>query len=554
MVVISVIFTALIGFSILIQPSPSLAVTLCVVFSFLLISITYTFIIHRIEYINKKISKTYQNQSTDEITAIENKAEKMADLIEKLNAELDTQKEQHKKHIQQITSEHHAKEKPAQKTHEEVMHLTNYDTSTSLPNRIFFNEILNKSIKHASRHNKLLAVLIIHLDSFNESRHANLTTSDAIINTVSKSLRETLRTDDILARFDNDEFIVLLNDIGKSKFASTVANKILAALEKNFTIDSEEFSVKTSIGICIFPNDGTSLEELITNTINAAFQAKKEGGNCYQFYTHQMDKEAREYTKVANALRSAIERNELALYYQPKLHIKNGNIAGVEALIRWVHPELGVLTPAQFIPIAEETGMIIPIGEWALREACRMNKYWQDEGYEHLTVAVNLSAKQFFHPEIVQKIKTILNDTQLKPNYLEIEVSETAIMNDINSSTNILQKIKATGIQISIDHFGTGYTSIMYLKKLPLSMIKIDQAFIKGLPNNPDDLAITNAIISLAHNLGFNVVAEGVESAEQVQYLADHQCDMVQGYFLSHPVSAEKIMLQFKKLMDEIVF
>ena len=267
-----------------------------------------------------------------------------------------------------------------------------------------------------------------------------------------------------------------------------------------------------------------------------------------------MDAEASEYIHMEKSLRNAITNNELTLYYQPKIHLKTGSITRLEALIRWVHPEIGVMNPEKFLPIAEETGLIHPIGEWALREACKMNKQWQDAGYAHMSVAVNLSPKQFYHPNIVQIIATALKETGLNPNYLELEITETAMMDDANKATTILADIKSTGVQISIDHFGAGYFSISQLKKFPLTLLKIDQSFIKGIPNNPNDSAITTAIIALAHNLGLEVVAEGVETAEQVQYLSLQNCDMVQGYFLSQPLPAEQIVLQFKKLIEGVLF
>lgn len=222
--------------------------------------------------------------------------------------------------------------------------------------------------------------------------------------------------------------------------------------------------------------------------------------------------------------------------------------------MRWAHPELGILNPAQFIPIAEDTGLMVKIGEWALREACKTNKYWQNEGYEHFAVALNLSPKQFEHPDIAKTIENILKETELNPKYLELEINESTVMSHIEMAKDRLDKIKATGVQLSLDHFGAGYTSISHLKQFPISTIKIDQNYIKGIPNNPDDSAITNAFIGLAHHLGLEVVAEGVETGEQVQYLTIQNCDMVQGYFLSHPLPAQKIVLQFKKLMDRALF
>ena len=357
----------------------------------------------------------------------------------------------------------------------------------------------------------------------------------------------------MIARLEEDAFIVLLHDIGKPKFASAVAEKLLTVCKMPFTFNNQEVTVQASIGICVYPDDGASLEDLLRNADTALEAAKHTGSGAYQFYTKELNAEGHEYIQLEKALRSAIEHNELVLYYQPKLNIKQSKMTGIEALTRWSHPEFGNVNPAVFIALAEETNLIIPIGAWALREACRMNKYWQDEGYEHLVVSVNLSAKQFYHPDIADMITTVLRETGLSPHYLELEINETTIMNNIEKAADILTRIKATGVQLSMDHFGMGYTSISHLKQLPLSVIKIDASFIKGLPHHDNDIAITNTFIALAHHFGLRVVAEGVETAEQVQFLSEQNCDMVQGYFLCRPLPAEQVRLEFKKLMDEVL-
>lgn len=427
------------------------------------------------------------------------------------------------------------------------------DHVTSLPTRAFFNEVLNKAMNHAKRHKKILAILLIDIDSFkNINAQTDIETGNKVLKEIAARLATTLRSDDVIARLDGDEFIVLLNDINKPKFASAVAEKLLQACSQPLVINSNNFSLTASIGICIYPSDGDSLEDILKNADMALYKAKHSGGNSYQFHTNEMNEEAREYIKLESSLRKAIKENEFVLYYQPKLNLKRGNYFGIEALVRWPQSDLSFISPAQFIPLAEETGMITELGEWAIREACRTNKSWQDEGYEHLTVAINLSPKQFYHPNIVSTISNILNETGLNPKYLEIEITEKTAMDNTELTTEILGKLKEIGVQLSIDHFGTGYTSISHLKQFPISAIKIDQTFIKGLPNIPDDMAITNAFIALAHHLGLEIVAEGVETAEQVQYLSAQDCDMIQGYYLSHPLPANKIILQFKKLTDEV--
>lgn len=444
-----------------------------------------------------------------------------------------------------------ANEKRQISSRECLTQLARYDALTTLPNRIFFNEILNKALSHAKRRDKILAILFINLDTFatlNNNLGHNV--GDFVLKELANRFVHALRSEDIVAKLEGDEFIILLNDINKPKFASTVAEKILKACELPIKFENHEIHLTASIGICIFPNDGSSLETLFKCAELSLQKAKSEGGNRYQFYTQAMDVEAKEYIQLEGALRKALAEKQLTLYFQPKLHLKKGTLIGVEALIRWTHPELGIINPSKFIPLAEETNLIMQIGEWALREACKINKFWQDEGYEHLSIAVNISPKQFQHPHIVDIIESALKETGLHPSYLELEINESTIMTDMASAAQKLEAIKAIGVEISIDHFGLGYTSISQLKYLPITSIKIDQNFIKGIPLKPNDLAITSAIIALAHNLGLMVVAEGVETAEQVQYLANLNCDIIQGYFLSHPLPSQKIILQFRKLMD----
>lgn len=430
-----------------------------------------------------------------------------------------------------------------------LAHLGRYDYLTSLPNRVFFNEILNKTISHVKRRNKILAILLVDLDSFKKiNDKLGQAIGDEVLKKIGSRLGKTLRSEDILARLDGDEFIILLNDIGKPKFASAVAEKVLQICAQPMEISGKELKLTASIGIAIYPNDGDSLETLQQNVDVALVKAKQAGGANYQFYTQEMGIEAHEYIKHESALRKAIQNNELALYYQPKLHIKRGTIIGVEALTRWSHPELGNVDAAKLITLAEECGLIMQLGEWAIREACKTNKHWQDEGYEHITVAVNLSQKQFHHPDLPNIISKALKETDLHPGYLEFEIDESTAMENVEAAAKSFERIKATGVQLSIDHFGIGYTSIREIKQFPVSIIKIDKSFIKGVPHTPNDIAIVSAFIALAHSLGLEVVAEGVETAEQVQYLSSQNCDIVQGYFLSHPLCADKIIGQFAKV------
>lgn len=437
---------------------------------------------------------------------------------------------------------------------EYLMQLGRNDTTTSLPNGLFFNEVLNKAINHSKRRNQHLAVLLIDIDMFSlilktlGSENSNL-----VLKEIGKRFSNVLRKEDLLAKLEDDEYIVLLNDIGKPKFASMVAEKLLQVCTQLLKVGNHEFTLTASIGISVYPNDGNSLEELMENASRALFKAKQAGGNLYQFNSEDIHVEALEYIQLESALQKAIHNNELALYYQPKYRIKTGNISGVEALLRWEHPVMGIISPVKFVQLAEESGLIMQIGEWALREACERIKYWQRDGYEHISIALKLSPKQFRHPDLARTINKIISSVDVDPQYIEFEITEQTVMENIELAASILNEIKATGVQLSLDHFGTGYTSISYLKQFPINAIKLDKSFIKGIPNTPNDTAITSAIIALAHNLGLEVVAEGVETAEQIQFLLRENCDVVQGYFLGHPVTAQKVINLFRKLQEEVL-
>lgn len=507
---------------------------------------------------NNKLTNRLNETGSDELSAVSKEFNKMMDVIATTNKKLEIcleqrgeELEQHNTQLEEEIAAHKSIEKELIIHKEHLIKLSHYDTLTSLPNRVFFNEMLNKTINHASRHKKMMAILFINLDRFKNINEAfGHPIGDHVLKEIANRFSTTLRAGDILARLGGDEFIILLNDIGHSKFASPVAEKILQCASEPIKIDQQEFTLTTSIGISIYPNDGTSLEDLQQNADIALYKAKRAGSGVFQYFTKKMNLEAHEHIQLEAALRKAINNNEFVLHYQPKLNLKDGSVAGVEALIRWENPEFGLINPAEFIPIAEQTGLIMQIGEWALREACHTNKAWQTEGYEPICVAVNLSAKQFQHPDIAQLVKTILTEAGLDPDYLELEITETAVMEDVESAINKLNAIQEMGVKISIDDFGTGYTSISYLKKFPISLLKIDQSFIKDIPENQNNTAITSAMIALAHTLGIKVVAEGVENAEQLQYLADNQCDSVQGYYLSRPLPENKIVLQFSKIED----
>lgn len=467
----------------------------------------------------------------------------MSNKIEKQIQERTHDLEELNIHLKQEISERKSVEHQLNINKEYLIRLAHYDMLTALPNRVFFNEILNKAIEYSKINNKLFAVLFIDIDNFKKINdvygHA---IGDKALIEIGSRFSELLRTGDILARLGGDEYIILLRNITHAKQASTVAEKIIQSCAQSLNIDSHEFFVSASIGISVFPNDGDALEDLQKRADMAMYKAKHVGGGIYQYYTQDMDIAALENSQLESALRKAILNDEFILHFQPTLNLNDGTIKSAEALIRWEHPELGLVSPGKFIPIAEETGLIVPIGEWALNEACRVNKEWQEQGYEPLTIAVNISPKQFRHQDVVQMVSEALQKHKLEAQYLKIEITESAVMENVENAIRKLNSVHDMGVQISIDDFGTGYTSISYLRQYPVSVLKIDQSFIKGLPESQNDIAITSAVIALGHNLGLEVIAEGVETAEQMQFLSDHGCDSIQGYFFSRPVPASKLV------------
>lgn len=543
-------------------------VILGIIFSILMIWLLRILIIKRLERLDSdvaeisdknELSRRVDEKGNDELSSVSKQINNMLTIIEASHLKLEHRVKERTHELQktniqlqQEIAERKSVEKELIIHKEHLVRLAHYDGLTSLPNRVFFNEMLTKSLNHAKRHKKMFAILFIDLDRFKTINDAlGHPMGDRVLKEIANRFTTVLRAGDVLSRLGGDEFIILLNDIDHPKFASPVAEKILKLCADSIKINTYEFFITTSIGISIFPNDGISLEDLLRNADMAMYKAKRAGGGIYQYYTKEMNQEAHEHIQLEAALRKAITNNEFILYYQPQLNLADGVITGVEALIRWEHPEVGMISPAKFIPLAEETGLIMQIGEWALREACRANKSWQDQGYQPISVAVNLSPKQFRHQDIDHLVAMILADTGLDPQYLELEITETAVMDNVETAISRLKDIKAMGVDIAIDDFGTGYTSISYLKQFPVSVLKIDQSFIKGIPNNANDLAITTAVIALAHSLDIKVVAEGVETSEQLQYLADHDCDIVQGYYLSRPLPEAKILLQLTKITEE---
>jgi diguanylate cyclase (GGDEF)-like protein/PAS domain S-box-containing protein len=422
---------------------------------------------------------------------------------------------------------------------ERIRYLAHYDDLTGLPNRVLFAQLLEQALSEAKYAKKEVAVLFIDLDRFkliNDTlSHAS---GDTVLCQVAKRLVGALARRDTVARFGGDEFVVLMRDCGIPNDVTSTAQGLLSALAAPFVLENQEYHLTASIGISTFPGDGQDAQTVLKNADSAMYRAKEQGKNNYQFYSSQMNVRSFERLVLERFLRHALDQDEFQLHYQPKIDLTSGRVTGMEALLRWIHPGMGMISPAKFIPLAEETGLIVPIGEWVLREACAQARRWQDAGLPPLRVAVNLSARQFAHDGLHAAIVGALEESGLPPNLLELEITESMTMENPEHATAWLQKIKALGITVAIDDFGTGYSSLGYLKRFPIDSVKIDRSFIKDIPGDTDDVAITQAIIAMGHNLRLEVIAEGVESAEQAEFLRRHGCDEAQGYFFGKPLPA----------------
>lgn len=385
----------------------------------------------------------------------------------------------------------------------------------------------------------LLAVFFVDLDNFkyiNDTMgHDN---GDRLLKVTAERLSGCVRSGDTVARQGGDEFVVIVASPTVSDHATSLAAKILAAVDRPFSIQEHEFVLTCSIGISIFPRDGEDVQTLVKNAEVAMYRAKEQGRNTFQFFTAAMNARSLGRLTMEKHLRRALEQEELMVYYQPKVNLCSGRMASMEALVRWQSPELGMVSPVNFIPLAEETGLIEPIGEWVLRTACRQNKAWQDADLPPLTVAVNLSARQFRQQNIATLIGQVLGETGLAPRWLELEITESMIMQEVDRAREILNEFKAMGISLAMDDFGTGYSSLSYLKRFPFDKLKIDQSFVRDITSDPDNAAIAKAVIAMAHSLHLKVIAEGVETVGQLNYLHSHGCDEIQGYYFSRPVPA----------------
>jgi diguanylate cyclase (GGDEF)-like protein len=423
-----------------------------------------------------------------------------------------------------------------------VHHIAFHDDLTALPNRLMFTERLDQALSRHRRAATTLAILYMNLDRFkviNDSLGHEA--GDALLCLVADRLRAQLREGDSLARVGGDEFVVLVESYDNSIALSACAQRLVEQLSAPYLLDKKDCHVTVSIGISTFPADGSDSQMLLKAADVAMYRAKETGRNNYQFYLPSMNVHTLERLELESDLRHALERGEFFLHYQPKVEIANGLITGFEALLRWKHPLRGLVPPLDFIPLAEETGLIVPIGEWVLATACARTKNWQGRGLPKLSVAVNLSARQFADPMLLAKLTRIIHASGLDPSLLELEITESVVMSNGESAVSVLEKLKSIGVQIAIDDFGTGYSSLAYLKRFPIDTLKVDRSFIRDIPADSGDMKITRAIIAMAHGLRLKVVAEGVETAEQLEFLDSQSCDAAQGYFLYRPLEEEEL-------------
>ena len=421
----------------------------------------------------------------------------------------------------------------------EVSRLAYYDTLTGLPNRTLFIDRLEQAVAVAQRAGKLLGILFISLDQLKKvNDNLGHEPADQLMKQAAGRLRNCVTEGDTIARFTGNEFAVMLTQIDGAKDVVEIIGSIRAALLAPFDLDGQELFATISVGASLFPCDSKEPQSLLKNAGNALYRARKSGGDDYRFYTEDMNSRASKQFALETSLRHAIDRKEFVLHYQPRLAVDSLKITGVEALVRWQHPQLGLVSPAEFIPLAEDNGLIVPIGEWVLRTACRQARQWQEKGLPALRVGVNVSARQFHQQHLAETVLKILEETSLAPEYLELELTESSIMSNAQATIDVLTRLKAMGVTISIDDFGTGFSSLSYLKRLPIDALKIDRAFIRDVSTDPDDAALVMAIVTLAHNLRLQVVAEGVETDEQLRFLHLLRCDEVQGYRFSKPLAA----------------
>jgi len=426
----------------------------------------------------------------------------------------------------------------------EVSHLAQYDILTNLPNRLLLKDRISQAIATARRNSTTVAVLFLDLDGFrNINASLGHAVGDRLLQSVAKRLSNSVRSSDTVSRQGGDEFVVLLSEIRLPSDAGIAARKILTAVTEPHEFDNHNVELKASIGLSTYPEDGQDAESLLKNADTAMYQGKKRGHNNYQFFNQDMNVRAIERQSIEADLRTALKRQEFVLHYQPKIDLRTEKITGAEALIRWVHPDRGLVPPLQFIPVAEESGLILPIGRWVLREACRQVQEWIYAGLPATPVAVNSSSLEFRSGTFLETLRSTLKETGLDPRFLELELTESVLMKHAESSASVLNTLKSIGVRLAVDDFGTGYSSLSYLKRFPIDSLKIDQSFVHDIATDMDDAAIVSAVITMAKSLKKFVIAEGVETKEQMTFLQAHGCDEAQGYYFSKPVIADQFAM-----------
>lgn len=443
----------------------------------------------------------------------------------------------------------------SKKAAEKIHLLAYYDSLTGLPNRTFHRELMKRAIEHAKRHHEIFALIYLGLDNFQRINDTfGHSVGDILLKTVADRLTASLRKSDyvatsyegeeateVISRVGGDEFILLAPDLTQAQDAAKTAHRLLREISEPYDLSGREVFMSASIGIALYPNDGTEVDDLLKNADTAMGHAKNEGKNNYQFYSASMNSSVLELLTLENDLRKALARNELVLYYQPRVDAATRMVTGMEALLRWMHPNRGLILPMEFIPLAEANGLIVPIGEFVIRTVCGQIKTWREAGYKQTQVALNVSSRQFDQENFAEVIREILLDTMISPQRLELEITESTLMRNPEKAIQTLTELKAMGMGVAIDDFGTGYSSLSHLKRLPLDFLKIDRSFVNGLASSPSDQAIIRATIAMAHSLNLKVIAEGVETEEQLSFLQEHGCDEIQGYFFSRPLPSGEI-------------
>lgn len=423
----------------------------------------------------------------------------------------------------------------------QIKHMSTHDALTGLPNRVMAKDLFELAASFAAKSDFKVAVIFLDLDNFKTINDSlGHTAGDTLLRAAAQLLRDCVRDTDTLSRQGGDEFLIMMSELDDIKTVSVIVEKILGCLAVPFDISGVELSISVSMGIAMYPEDGKDFDTLLKKADTAMYQAKESGRNTYRFFTEKMNVDVTEHMRIRHGLRQALEHDEFVLHYQPQINLVSGNIVGAEALIRWNHPELGMIPPGRFIPIAEDCGLIVQMGDWVLLEACRQAATWRDAGLAEILMAVNISSVQFKNHNLEHSVIQALVDSGLDARYLELELTESILIQDGENVLKSIQRLKSLGVQLSIDDFGTGYSSLSYLKRFAVDKLKIDQSFVRDMASDPNDAAIVQAIIQMARSLKLKTIAEGVEDEHQLAILVQQECDEVQGYYYARPMPADE--------------